>query len=301
MDSFGDILFKRISSSRIMLFTQGEMAQLTYLSFEGYIELIKDTPNQTIKISYPIGYKPDRTPLNHTQDYSKAELISRYQYLGLTLLPVNGVYQLVTIIETLLGDILKETLKVYPVKIPNKRKVDAEIVLGASSLDEIKNTIINSIINELTYKSPKDFAEEFHKYVGVNLLEKPAFHRYIELKATRDVYIHNSGIASDIYLGKADTLARVKPGDFLPVDIQYFLESYESCLQITEILEVELNKTWPSLEYQKSKNQNTVQEEKELAIEKIIEHAEELKEIKAVRVSKTKRHDKGKTKKNNQG
>lgn len=287
MKTFGDKLHERITTARVMLFTQGEMAQLTYLSFEKYIEFINDSKDQNIKISYPIGYKPDRTPLNHTQDYSKEELIARYQYLGLNLLPVNGIYQLVTIIETLLGDILKETLKEYPVKISNKRKLDAEVVLEASSLDEIKSAIINSIINELAYKSPREFAEEFNKYINVNLLEKPAFHRYIELKATRDVYIHNSGIASNIYIGKADTLARVKSGTLLPVDIQYFLESYESCLQITEILEVELNKIWPSSEYQKTKNKSSVIEEKELAIEKVIEQAEELKEATVATASKS--------------
>ncbi|MFY7732111.1 MAG: hypothetical protein ACOVSR_01425 [Bacteroidia bacterium] len=278
MQTFGDILFKRISSARVMLFTQGEMAQLTFQSFDKYVQLINESPEETISVTYPIGYRADKTPINTTYDYRKEDLISRYQFLGLTQLPVNGIYQLVTIVETLLGDIIREILKEYPVKIPNKRKLDAEVVLEAASLEEVKNSIINSLLNELAYKSPKDYAEEFAKYATINLLEKPAFHRYLELKATRDIYIHNSGIANDIYTSKADRLSRVKAGQLLPVDIQYFLESYESCLQITEILETDLNKIWPSPEFVKSKQTMTVEKEKEQAIEQVIEKAEEAQE-----------------------
>ncbi|BDX37832.1 hypothetical protein CYCD_11870 [Tenuifilaceae bacterium CYCD] len=253
MDTFGDKLFKRVMNSRNLLFLHGEIAQLTYQSFDKYVQLINETKETTIEVTVPIGYSPDNTPINTTYKYTKENLIARYQYLGLNQLPINGIYQLVTTIEALFGDILRETLIEFPIKISNKRKLDFELVLEAKSLEEIKFALVNTVINELAYKSPKDFAEEFNKYIGINLLEKPVFHKYIELKATRDIYIHNQGIANEIYLAKADTLARVKSGQFLPVDIQYFLQSYECCLQITEILEEALNKIWPSIEYQKSK------------------------------------------------
>lgn len=151
--------------------------------------------------------------------------------------------------------------------------MDYELVLGAKSLDEIKLAVVNSILNELAYKTPKEYGEEFEKYVGIKLLEQPIYHRYIELKATRDIYIHNQGVANDIYTTKADRLSRVKSGQFLPVNIQYFLQTYENCIQLTEILEEELNKIWPSLDSQKSKTQNITQQ-KELAIEKAIETAD---------------------------
>lgn len=249
METFGDRLYRRISEARNILFLQGEIAQLTYQAFDKYVQLINEVEDTEIEVTYPIGYKPDNTPINSTHRYPKEHLIDRYQFLGLTQLPINGLYQLVTTIEALLGDILRNTLIEFPVKISNKRKLDFELVLEAKSIEEIKISLVSCIINELSYKSPKEYADEFSKYVGINLLEKPTYHKYIELKATRDIYIHNQGVANDIYLSKADRLARVKAGQFLPVDIQYFLQSYECCLQITEILEEELNKIWPSPEY----------------------------------------------------
>lgn len=277
MESFGDRLYNRISQARNLLFLQGELAQLTFQSFYKYIELIHGTKDDKIEVTYPVGYKPDNTPINSTHHYSKDDLIERYNFLGENQLPINGLYQLVTTIETLFGDILKETLIEFPVKISNKRKLDCELVLEAKSLDEVKIGIVNSIINELSYKSQKDFAEEFTKYIGINLLEKPTFHKYIELKATRDIYIHNQGIANEIYIIKADSLARVKSGISLPVNIQYFLQSYECCLQITEILEDALNKIWPSSKYAKDKTINlNLEDQKTAAVEKAIEHVESL-------------------------
>ncbi|WP_062055890.1 hypothetical protein [Aquimarina longa] len=275
MENFGDKLYQTIADARSLLFMQGEMAQLTYTSYQKFVQLIEEEKEDKISITYPVGYKADNTPINSTHNYTKEELISRYNYLALSKLPIDGLFQLVTIIESLLGDIVRNTLIEYPVKISNKRKVDTETVLSAKSLDEIKFAIVDSIQNELAYKSPKEYAEEFNKLVSVNLLEQPPYHKYIELKATRDIHIHNSGIANDIYTSKAATLARVKSGEHLPVDVQYFLQSYECCLQLTEILEQELNKIWPSPKYKAYKESIAPEEEKEDKVEQVIEEAKE--------------------------
>jgi hypothetical protein len=102
----------------------------------------------------------------------------------------------------------------------------------------------------MSYKSPGEFADFFGKCVGVNLLECPAFHRYIEVKASRDIFIHNQGVANDIYAKKAASHARVSPGFVLPADAAYFLESYESCLRVSEWLEQELHDHWHSSEFE---------------------------------------------------
>jgi hypothetical protein len=295
MENFGDRLYLKAKEARNLLFMQGELAQLTYQSYVKFIDIINESNEDTIQISFPVGYRADRKSIEATQTYSKESLIERYQYLGLTQLPINGLYQLITIVETLMGDILRETLKEFPVKISNKRKLDAEIVLGASSLEEIKIALINSILNEIAYKSPKEFAEEFKNYIGINLLEKPTYHKYIEIKATRDIHIHNSGIVNNIYLSKADTMARVKAGDFLPVDIQYFLESYECCLQLTEILEESLNKIWPSAQYQIDKLALiSLEDEKDLAVEKAIE--KKVEEVVVTRTGNLKKRKKKRAK-----
>src|SRR5690606_24248426 len=76
------------------------------------------------------------------------------------------------------------------------------------------------------------------------------FHRYIEVKASRDIFIHNQGVANEIYARKAGSHARVTPGMLLPADAAYFLESYESCLRVSEWLEQELHDHWHSSDFE---------------------------------------------------
>ncbi|OFX60855.1 MAG: hypothetical protein A2046_14620 [Bacteroidetes bacterium GWA2_30_7] len=273
METFGDKLIEIINSSKTQLFLQGEMAQLTYISFEQMTTWVDNQKDDAIPISYPIGYNPDKTTMmSQPYNYSKEDLKGRYAFLGLNKLPIDAIYQLVTITETMLNDLLKTILMEFPKKIPNKKKLDIDQILACDNLDQIKRAIVDTILNEFAYKSPKEYADEFCFYSGVKLLETPVFHQYIELKATRDIHIHNKGIANEIYLNKAGVLARVKSGIYLPVTIQYFLEMYEQCLQLTEVLEKALNDIWPSLIYKNSKKLNIPEDQQE-AVEQSISEA----------------------------
>jgi hypothetical protein len=273
METFGDKLIEIINESRNQLFLQGEMAQLTYISFEQMTIWVDNQKEDAIPISYPIGYNPDKTTMmSQPYNYTKDDLKGRYAFLGLNKLPIDAIYQLVTITETMLNDLLRTILIQFPKKIPNKRKLDIDQVLACDNLDEIKLAIVDTILNEFAYKSPKEYADEFSFYTGVKLLENPVYHQYIELKATRDIHIHNKGFANEIYLNKAGVLARVKTGNYLPVTIQYFLEMYEQCLQLTEVLEKALNDIWPSLIFKNSKK-SSIQVDQQEAVEQKINEA----------------------------
>lgn len=250
MDDFGDRLYKKVYFSKGAIYLQGEFLQLSYQAFGRYLEYIEGSSELSIPVRYPVGMRNDSTPILSTYEISKDDLYKKYNYLSEAQLPINGIYQLVTIIENLLVDILREVLLQFPNKISSKKKFDYEIFITSNSLDEIKSTIINSIINELTYKSPKDFAEDFKNYIGLDLTKAIAFDNYIEIKATRDIHIHNQGVANDIYRSKAGTFARVNPGKNLPVDKKYFLQSYEWCIQLIGFIEKGINDIWPSSIYQ---------------------------------------------------
>ena len=154
----------------------------------------------------------------------------------------------------MLSDIVRAVVLRYPYKLGGKRSVPLQAVLESTSLEEVHIRATDAFLNELAYKSPSEFSESMCQLLSVNLLECPAFHRYMEIKATRDIFIHNRGIANDVYIRKAGSHARVKSGMGLPADIQYFLESYECCLQVAEWLEVELHGHWHSTEYEDRKN-----------------------------------------------
>ncbi len=244
----GNELNRIVQDTVFAIFTQGELAQLSHSSFSNSSQMIRDGADEEIEISYPIGYKPTKEPMMGTHTYGKEQLIQRFDYLTHTQIATNGIYQLAMLVEAMLSDIVRKIVLAYPGKLGSKKQVGLASVLKANSLEELRYQATNSLINELSYKSPRDFAVEVKKFTSVNLLECPAYHIYMEMKATRDGLIHNRGIANEIYESKAGSHARVKAGTELPINQIYFLEVYESCLQLLEWLEEKLHKTWHSSE-----------------------------------------------------
>lgn len=250
--NLGNQLYEIVDGAKAALFEQGELAQLTYGAFDIAARALDGWDQDEISVSFPIGYSADKQPITTNRSYRKAELLGRYQFLAFEQLAVNGVIQLVTITDAMLGDIVRAVVLRYPGKLGGKRQIPMQDVLQAQSVEEIHLRATDLLLNDLSYKSPAEFAQQMEAILAVNLLECPAFHKYIEIKATRDIHVHNRGIANDIYVRKAGSHARVTAGTRLPVDIQYFLESYEACLQVTEWLERELHSHWHSTLYEES-------------------------------------------------
>lgn len=246
--NLGDQLYRIIGFAKASLFEQGELAQLTYGAFDIAVRNVQDLKQNEIELKYPVGYLPNRVPIEGTLKYQKEELLNRYKFLAFHQLSVNGLIKLVAIVEAMLGDIVRAVAVRYPEKLGGKRSVPLQVVLRATSMEDIHLQATDSLLNELSYKSPAEFAEALISLISINLMECPPFHKYIEIKATRDIHVHNRGVANDTYLRKAGTHSRVKAGTALPVDTQYFLESYEVCLQVSEWLEEHLHNIWHSSE-----------------------------------------------------
>lgn len=232
------------------LFEQGELAELTYGAFNIAASAVREGDQSSLTVSFPVGYRSDRTTIQSQRQYTKDELIQRYELLAIRQLSINEVIQFVTIIEAMLGDVLRAVAMRYPNKLGGKRTVTVQSVLEATTLEEVMLRATDSLMNELSYKSPTDFAESFADIIGINLLECPSYHRYVEIKASRDIFIHNRGVANAVYVRKAGSHARAREGGGLHADSQYLLESYEHCLQICEWLQQQLHGKWHSSDYE---------------------------------------------------
>ncbi|MBH0194357.1 MAG: hypothetical protein HP494_01875 [Nitrospira sp.] len=157
----------------------------------------------------------------------------------------------------MLGDLIRAIVLKYPQKLGSKRMIALQTILEASSIEEIHVRATDALLNELSYKSPGEFAASAQQLLSVNLFECPSFHKYMEIKASRDIFIHNRGIANEIYERKAGSHMRVRSGMYLPADTVYFLESYEACLQLTEWLEAKLHEHWHSSFFEDKQQKQT--------------------------------------------
>ncbi len=248
--NLGNLLNQIVASARHAMFDQGELAELTYGAFNIAVQSLQESSSEEIEVTFPVGYMADRTTIPATRTYRKDELLLKYKFLAFQQLSINALVQLVTLVETMLTDVVRAVVVRYPQKLGAKRSISIQAVLESTSMEEIHIRATDALLNELSYKSPAEFAEQVGQLLNIKLLECPAFHQYVEVKATRDIFIHNRGIANDVYCRKAGTHARVKSGMTLPADIQYFLESYEQCLQLADWLEAELHSHWHSSIYE---------------------------------------------------
>ncbi len=255
--NIGNQLNNIVVMARYSMFEQGELAELTYGALDIAARGVRNSEVNEIEVTFPVGYKADRTIIPSTKNYQKDELISKYEFLAFQQLSQNSLVQLVTTVETMLGDIVRALVIRYPQKLGGKRAVPMQAILESSSIEEVHHRATDILLNELAYKSPAEFADSMRQLLSINLLECPAYHRYMEIKATRDIYIHNRGVANEIYIRKSGSHARVISGVQLPADIQYFLESYECCLQLSDWLETELNSHWQSLDYEERKQEQS--------------------------------------------
>jgi len=255
---FGNKLFDVVNNTKKSIFKVGELIQLSHESHIFMIQAINDSNEDTINLKYPVGKnKFTGETLLGESNYTKEQLIQHFDYLKDTQLPITGIFWLISLVEVMLNNLVRELILRFPKKISSKKTVPISLILSNDTLEGVQISVIDALLNELTYKSPRDFAESIKDILSINLLESPAFQQYIEVKATRDIHIHNNGIANETYVNKASSLARIQSGQPLPVNINYFLDSYETCLQLTEFLVLKLNENWPSQKYEDSMKQTS--------------------------------------------
>lgn len=158
-NNLGNNLNQIVFSARAVMFDQGELAQLTYGAFDIAARSMQEMEQDEVEVTFPVGYNPDRTPMSSTRKYHKDQLLSKYQFLAYHQLSVNAIVQLVTIVETMLGDVLRAVIARYPQKLGGKRTLSIQAVLESTSLEEVHMRATDTLLNELSYKSPSEFAE----------------------------------------------------------------------------------------------------------------------------------------------
>jgi hypothetical protein len=252
MEIIGDKLLKTVLMSRGALHVCKQSFQLSNYAYGSALKGIMRDDDPT-DLFAELELETDATGRKGPSitAYRKGYLIEQFEELKDFQAPLNSVYLLVTSVEASMGDVLRQVFMEFPAKIQNKNKLDFENVLRVGSLEELKLNFINSVLNELSYKSPRDFGIEFSKHTGVALDKSPVYEQYVEIKATRDIFIHNDGVANHIYIAKAGVKARANEGERLPITSTYFLESYQCCLMLNELLATSLNETWPTRLYAK--------------------------------------------------
>lgn len=115
-------------------------------------------------------------------------------------------------------------LKIRIQGINHNQKIDVDAIIDASSKEELIDEIIKNELYCVFYASPKLQMEYLNKIAGISVPED-IYNSWIEIKASRDIIIHNQGYINDLYLNKVKELARGIEGEKITIDKDYFEKS----------------------------------------------------------------------------
>lgn len=168
----------------------------------------------------------------------------------------HGLYEtfLVSVVskfEAFLAEVMKEILREYPQKVgasvqglkPTK-EVSTDVLWNSENLQSAIDELIDRHISKVFFASPTVQFAYLSEIAGIDVNDE-AFPKFYELKATRDLLVHNVGIANDHYINKAGPKARAKIGEKVVVDREYFDSSVALVKRISGIIKRDAAKTFP--------------------------------------------------------
>jgi len=186
--------------------------------------VIKGTAEPAIGLDRPIGDGSSPVLIERSTGTETTEAIladKARDYTNIQL-PEATFQQFISIFEAFLGDFLRLWLLAYPQHLSkSSKKVDFGIILEAQDKDAIIQAMIDKELNEVTYKSPPEWFKYLEEIVRLGVPTTDEIQRFAEAKASRDVLVHNRGIANRTYESKAATLARYKAGERIEIPVDY--------------------------------------------------------------------------------
>jgi hypothetical protein len=134
---------------------------------------------------------------------------------------------LASLLEDWVFGLLELWLRAYPKGIPNKERKPVPLadLLEAADLDALIRDVVHREVLSIAYKRPAEWFEYLRDRVDLGCPTADQIQDLAEIKASRDVLVHNRGIVNKAYLEKAGDRARFTEGDRLDVPEPYLLAS----------------------------------------------------------------------------
>lgn len=155
----------------------------------------------------------------------------------------NFLVSSVSRFEFYLSDVIREFLRASSTKLSlglkggeSKKQFPVQLVANSNNLNELTEKIIDCRLQAIFYAKPKDYCAYFKAVSELDIFPEQ-FAAFFEIKATRDLIVHNSLVVNDKYLEKADKLRRGELGDKLKVTKDYFENSISAMKNLSNIID----------------------------------------------------------------
>lgn len=121
--------------------------------------------------------------------------------------------------------------------------IPLDLFLAHTDRDDVIESYVASRCQELMFGKPVDYLAKVAKVLSIEIAPK-VVDPYIEIKATRDVIVHNMGRANRLYLDNAGPKARGQLDDELPIDENYFTDVITSIKALSGSIQRETEKVY---------------------------------------------------------
>lgn len=137
----------------------------------------------------------------------------------------------VSLLEDFVFDFLRLWLIRYPGSLSGKQ-VDFKTVLESADKSEIVRAVVEKELGGLRYDRVATWFRHLERLASLGCPSQEQVERLAEIKATRDVLVHNKGIANLLYIEKSMGRARFAEGDKVDVPEGYHRESWQLIRQV---------------------------------------------------------------------
>jgi hypothetical protein len=146
-------------------------------------------------------------------------LLGRAQ-LYITDYLISSTFQhFVSLFEDFVFGLLRSWLAAYPGSL-SRKQVEVSAVLKAPDKAAIVLAVVDRELNELKYECVADWFAHLERLANLGCPATEEIEKLAEIKASRDILVHNNGVANAIYVGKAGRRARYQDGVNLEISEQ---------------------------------------------------------------------------------
>jgi hypothetical protein len=174
---------------------------------------------------------------------NRTELSALFNRFANQELYENLLVSSVSRFEFYLSDVIGEFLRHFPKKLSigpkggdSGKQVPIQLLVDADDLDDLRNDVVDLRLQAIFHAEPKEYCTYFNAVseLGISLDD---FGQFFEVKATRDLIVHNSLLVNDLYIKKAGERSRGGIGDKLKVRREYFEDALSAMKTLSSSIE----------------------------------------------------------------
>ena len=216
----------------------------TFLWVEISRKAVDELPNTKFEFSTPKAHNPQqlRTVARNHPEKIKSRIINKDIF--------NSAFvMIVACVEDYLSKIIEYILQTDSERIkctvPGVNMVNSISVIDLidNSKEDLIDNIIRRRIENLFYASPQKQLEYLDKALGLSV-DSEIWGTWLEIKARRDIIVHNNSIVNQIYLDKASDHAKFSLGEEAVIDDNYFNDTIAFLKRMIGCIDREIRKVY---------------------------------------------------------